>query len=617
MVKKFFRVLWTGVDGFRKIVHLVLMVLVFVAMLAALGSGGTPVKIEPDSVLRLNPSGVLVHELQAGELDLELQKMSGDPAPETLVRDVVRALEKAAEDERIVAVLLDTQDLAGGGFTKLQDITAAIREFRTSGKPVISYARGYSQSDYMLAAQADEVYVHDLSGVDIRGFGRWRIYHAEALKKLDIDAHVFRIGEYKSFVEPYFRNSMSDEDREMAEQWLGALWGAYQSEVTEARGLPADALDEYAAGFTQAVEEAGGHLAQVNLEAGLVDALYNDDTFSKHMEERFGSSEDEEYNSVSLTDYLAATDRERSRKTDHDDKVAVVSVVGSIVDGSAPPGTAGGDSIAKLVRNAGEDDSVKALVLQVDSGGGSAFASEVISAAVSTVSEAGKPVVVSMSSVAASGGYYVGAEADEMWAYPSTITGSIGVGAVLFTAPRLFERLGLAEDGLGTTPLADNFLLGRDMGEDTRKQMDAQVRYVYERFVDHVSKGRALTFDEVDAVGRGRVWIGTDAAGVNLVDQLGALDDAIKSAASLADLQEEEYGVKRMRRKRPFFTGFNEFLQVRLARLKYRLGFHSEPDRFMDAVQHARRTINSELDRLALLNDPRGYYYLCGECTVN
>lgn len=614
MAGKFFRYLWTGVDGFRKIVHLVLMILVFVTMLAALGSSGQPVRVTSGSVLLLNPSGVLVHELQAGELDLELQRLNDEPPAETLVRDVVRALRHAAADERIAAVLLDTESLAGGGLTKLQDIAAAMREFRASGKPIISYANAYRQVDYLLAAQADELFVHDLGGVDIRGLGRWRWYFGEALKKLDIDAHVFRIGEFKSFVEPYFRNSMSDQARQSAEQWLGALWAEYQREVTEARGLEPDALDRYAAGLTEALEEAGGDLARVNVEAGLVDDIHNDETFSAYMQERFGDSEDGGYNRISFADYLVTADRENPPRTDGDNNVAVVAVVGSIVDGAAPPGTVGGDSVAKLVRRAAEQESVKALVLQVDSPGGSAFASEVISAAVSTVREAGKPVVVSMSSVAASGGYYVSAEADEIWAYSGTVTGSIGVGTVLFTAPRLMERIGFSEDGLGTTPLSEYLLPGRDLQDGARRQIDALVGRVYERFVDRVSRGRAMTFEEVDAVGRGRVWAGSDAASRNLVDYIGGLEDAIASAASLAGLHEEDYGIRRMKRKRPFFTGFGEFVQLRWARLGHRLGFRSEPDRFMNAVQQARQVINAELERLELFNDPRGHYYLCGSC---
>ena len=616
MLGKVFRFLWAGVDGFRKVMHLLLMVSLFAVVLAALGSGSPPARVEDGSVLLLNPSGVLVHELQGSALDIELQRMSDEAAPETLVRDVVRALRHAADDERIVAVRLNTESLAGGGLTKLQDIAAAMREFRESGKPIISYSRLYSQADYFLAAQSDEVHLHDLGGVDISGLGRWRLYFAEALRKLDIDAHVFRVGEYKSFVEPYFRDSMSDEDRESAEQWLGALWDEYQREVTEARGLEPDALDRYAETLTETLEAAGGDLARVNLEAGLVDAIQNDETFSALMEERFGDEEDGDYNRVSLADYLVTADRENPPEKDDENNVAVVTVAGSIIDGSAPPGVAGGDSVARLVRHAAEEDNIKALVLQVDSPGGSAFASEVISAAVSSVSEAGKPVVVSMSSVAASGGYYVSAEADEIWAYSGTITGSIGVGAVFFTAPRLFDRLGLSEDGLGTTPLSEYTLADRDLPDGQRRQVDSQIGRIYERFIGHVSKGRDLSFEEVDAIGRGRVWIGSDAASHSLVDHIGTVEDAIASAAALAGLEEGKYGTMRLKRERPFFTGFGELVQVRWARLKHRLGFRSEPDRFMDTVQQARELINTELDRLARFNDPRGYYYLCGSCAV-
>ena len=616
MIGKLFRAIWTGVDGFRKVIHLVLMIFVFVVMLAALGSGQTAVKIEDGAVLLLNPSGVLVHELSAGELDLELLRMSDDPPPETLVRDVVRALRHAAGDERIAAVLVDIDGLAGGGFTKLQDVAEAMREFRESGKPMISYSSWYGQGGYLLASQADEVFVHDYGGVDIRGMGRWRMYYAEMFNKLGIDPHVFRIGEYKSFVEPYFRNNMSDEDRQSAEQWLGALWGEYQREVTEARELASDALDQYAANLTEALEGAGGDLARVNLEAGLVDAIHNDETFKEYMKERFGDSEDGEYHKVGFADYLTVADRENPPHSDDENKVGVVVVAGTIIDGSAGPGAAAGDSIAKLVRHAAEEDEIKALVLQVDSPGGSAFASEVISGAVATVSAAGKPIVVSMSSVAASGGYYVAAEADEIWAYSGTITGSIGVGAVFFTAPKLLERIGFTEDGLGTTPLSEQGRIGADLDEGLRRQVDSQIGRVYERFVGHVSQGRGMSFEEVDGIGRGRVWIGSDAASINLVDNIGTLEDAAKSAAGLAGLEEGNYSVERIQRKRPFLTGLSEFFQLRLARLKQRLGIGSEPDRFMDAVQQARKILNAELDRLAQLNDPRGFYYHCGTCAA-
>jgi len=616
MLGRIFRFLWAGVDGFRKVVHLLLMMTVFTALLAALGSGSTPARVTDGSVLLLNPSGMLVHELQGSELDIELQRMSDEAAPETLVRDVVRALRHAAEDERIVAVRLDTESLDGGGLTKLQDIAAAMREFRESGKPIISYSRFYSQSDYFLAAQSDEVHLHDLGGVDISGLGRWRLYFAEALRKLDIDAHVFRVGEYKSFVEPYFRDSMSDEDRDSAEQWLGALWNEYQREVAEARGLEPGALDRYAENLTEALEAADGDLAKVNLEAGLVDAIHNDETFSAHMEEQFGDEEDGDYNRVSFADYLVTADREDPPYEDDSNNVAVVTVAGTITDGSAPPGTAAGDSLAKLVRRAAEEDDIKALVLQVDSPGGSAFASEVISAAVSTVSKAGKPVVVSMSSVAASGGYYISAEADEIWAYPGTITGSIGVGTVLFTAPRLLDRLGLSEDGIGTTPLSEYTLVDRDLPDGARRQVDSLIGRIYDRFVGHVSKGRGLSFEEVDAIGRGRVWIGSDAASRSLVDQIGTVEDAIASAAALAGLEEGKYGTLRLKRKRPFFSSLDNLVRVRWAQIRHRLGFRSEPDRFMETVQQARQVINAELDRLARFNDPRGYYYLCGACSA-
>ena len=377
----------------------------------------------------------------------------------------------------------------------------------------------------------------------ISGYSRFPTYYKSAIDNLYIDFHVWTVGEYKSFVEPVTRDDMSPEDREASEVFLAALWDAYQADVTAARQLPGDALQRFADDSVELLAAASGDFARMALDFGLVDELLTRDQIRERLDGLVGDPEDDDNETVGTSEYLAAAGAS-GEDPDTDDTIAVIVASGSILDGTQPPGTIGGDSMAATIRRATEDDDVKALVLRVDSGGGSAFASEIIQRELQVFRESGRPVVASMSSVAASGGYWISMGADEIWASPVTITGSIGVGATIPTFSRSLDRIGVHVDGVGTTRLSGQDNLMRSLGDDFAAMIQHSIERVYADFIGNIAEYRDKSVEDVDMVARGRVWIASDAQAFGLVDDLGNLEDAIASAAMLADLPEDEYRVQ-------------------------------------------------------------------------
>jgi len=529
---------WNGVDLARRIVlNLIFLAILFV-MIAWFGGDGPP-KIPESAALVVAPRGLIVEQLSGDAAERAMGKFTGDEKVETLKRDLVRALEAAKDDERIKAVLLDLDSMGGAGLSKLQDLRAAIDDFKTSGKPVISSADFYGKPQYYLASAADEIYLHEMGLVLLDGYGRFRSYYKEGLDRAEIDWNVFRVGEYKSAVEPYLRDGMSDQAKEANLEWLGDLWNAYVADVAAARHITPESLHEGIQRFNDHLEESDGQAAEVALKLGLVDTIGNRDTIRDRMIELVGEDEStHSYHRVGVSGYLE--DLGEEDLGEGDSAIAVVVASGTILGGNQPPGKIGGDSTAKLIRDARYDEDVKAIVLQVDSGGGSAFASEVIRRELVLAREAGKKVVVSMASVAASGGYWISTASDEIWASPNTITGSIGIFGMLPTFQRpLAKHLGTRVDGVGTTWLAGAGRPDRELDPQVATAMQRMVEQGYDDFLERVSEARNMTVEEVDNIARGRVWSGADAKELGLVDQLGGLDDAIASAAALADLGEE------------------------------------------------------------------------------
>jgi len=609
-MKRFFSLIGKILGGLVKFLQAAILLVFIVIWVVALS--GKQVEVPESGALIIAPAGVLVEQFEGDAVDRAFAAWQGVEQTQTLVKNVTDSLEMAAYDERVKAVVLDLEGLAGGGLSKLQVIGDAIDTFRETGKPVIAMSDGYTQAQYYLASRADEIYMHDMGMVFIDGYGYYRAFLKGAIDKLSLDINVFRVGEYKSFVEPYLRNDMSDEDRSAARQWLEALWVAYQRDVEQARGLPEGALNDYANTAVAGLTAAGGDTAVLAMNAGLVDEFMTHQQFENYLAEIVGASDEVSgyYEGIHYRDYLAAVGRpEDGWESDYN--VAVLVASGTIVDGEASPGTIGGHSLAALIREATFDDSIDAVVLQVDSPGGSMFASEVVYDQIEVLRATGKPLVVSMSSVAASGGYYIAMPANEIWASPTTISGSIGVGAIVPTFQRTLGELGVAVDGFGTTALSGQLDPTIGLGADAKELFTLSVNQAYKTFVAKVAEARGMEFNRADDLARGRVWIGTDAQELGLIDQLGTLDDAIASAASLAGI-EDSYGVRYLDME---LTPAEQFLMQLAGGSATIMNWLDIKMPQQSALSEAMALVESAVAGYKALNDPRGLYMNC-ECAV-
>jgi len=561
MIGRVFGYIVRGFDLLRKFLHLVLLLLIFGVLVGAL-KGSIP-RIADNSALVIAPKGEIVEQLSGSAVDQALAHAQGERQSETLLWDLVDALHAAKKDARIKAVVLDLNDLAAGGQPTLAELTAAIKDFRSSGKKVIAHSSFYGQEQYYVAAFADEIYLDPLGFVAIDGFDRYRTYYKDLFDKLGIEVNLFRVGAYKSAAEVYIRKDMSPEDREESLAYLNALWLSYRTAVAEARGLKADDISTYVANSVPAMLAAKGDAAKVALDAKLVTGLKSSlevehrmvdlvgsDTPRKTKEKVEAGESDagESFNSTSLEDYLRVVEAEKKVHGAGKPKIGVIVASGAILDGSQPPGTVGGQSTSDLIREARRDEDVKAIVLRVDSPGGSVLASEEIYREVRAAQKAGKPVVVSMGDLAASGGYYISASADEIWAHPATITGSIGIFGAIPTFQNTLAKVGVNVDGVGTTSLSGQLRVDRALGEAAKKLLQSTIEHGYEEFLKRVADGRKKTRDEVHAIAQGRVWVGSDALKNGLVDHLGLFDQAVKAAVTRAGIK-DDYDVKRIEPK--------------------------------------------------------------------
>jgi protease-4 len=540
IIFRFFGAIWQGVNGLRKLLHLFLLLFIFMLFFGVLSDEAPPILPEK-AALVIKPVGMLVEQLNGDPYERALGELMGQSQPQTLVQDVVDALDHASTDKRIAAVHLELSSLAGGGIDKLRRISDAVVEFKKSGKPVIASADFFMQQGYYIAAHADEIYMNPEGAIFLQGYGTYRTYYKDAIELLRIDWNVFRVGTHKSFVEPYTRMDMSPEDRESRQRLVDYMWDSYQADVVEARGMTANGIHDYAENLIAHTKIAGGDLGVAARDRGLVDKLLGrtelKDVMIAHVGE--SDSDDTTYSAVGMNEYLSQLSLRRDKKA-NSQNVAVVIASGSILDGSQPPGTIGGESTAALLRKARKDDSVKAVVLRVDSGGGSAFASEVIAEEVRALRAADKPVVASMGSVAASGGYWISMDADRIYASPTTITGSIGILGMFPTFQRTLATIGIATDGVGTTPWSGQLRPDREMNDDAKQLIQTLINDGYQDFIQGVASGRELDVDYVDKIGQGQVWSGEEALANGLVDELGGLEDAIAGAAELAEM--DDYG---------------------------------------------------------------------------
>jgi protease IV len=604
-LRTFLGLIWRILEGIRKVLHLALLLLIFGFVLAALH---TSIPLVPRSAaLVIAPQGQLVEQISGDAVRRAFGEASGGPAPETLLRDVTEAIAAAKTDARIKLIVLDLDELEPSGLSKLQEISAALRDFRASGKRVIAAGDSFSQSQYYLAAQAGEVYLDPMGEVSVTGFSYYRMYYKDAIEKLSVDLNVFRAGTFKSYTDQFSRSDMAPSEREETSVWLESLWNAYTQDVTRARSLPPGALKDYIAEQPSSLQSVGGDMAKMALQRGLVTALKSRRQVADDLKGLVGEDDNNHsFNSIGMSQYLSAVRSKRVLKSKSDAKVGIVVASGEIFDGHQLPGAIGGESTSNLLREARYDNAVKAVVLRVDSPGGSEFASEIILREVQALRKAGKPVVVSMSTYAASGGYYIAAAANQIFASPTTITGSIGVFSYIPTFQRTLEKLGIKVDGIGTTPLAGDLRIDRALGPATKQLLQASVDHAYAQFVRRVADGRKKSFEDIDKIAQGRVWAGLDAQRIGLVDHLGGLKDATDAAAKLAELG-ANYDVDYIEPD----LSLREELLMQIRSQAVRLGAwvglipqRSEVERILDPLLEQARAITQ-------LKDPRGLYSYC------
>ncbi|GJI94767.1 protease [Duganella caerulea] len=527
-----FAFFWRALDTGRRTVLNVLFLFVLVVLGYAIFFGGAK-PLSPKTTLVLNLKGQLVEQSSANARDALLTSVRGGENHKMMqLRDVLSVLETAAKDPEITGAVLLTDEMEGGGQAMLREVAAGIDRFKASGKPVVAWGSSYDQRQYLLAAHASEVYMHPMGMVLLEGFGRYRNYYRDALDKLGVTVNLLRVGTYKSFGEPYIANGPSPAAVEAEAYLNNALWASYTGDVEKARKLPEGQVMKTINDLPAQVAAVNGDLAKVSLSAKWVDGLKTKDEVREMMVKRGAlDAEGKSFRQISFDDYLA---RVHTKLTG--DAIGVIVAQGEISDGSTGPGAIGGDSTSKLIRAAREDDHIKAVVLRVDSPGGSAFASELIRRELELTRAAGKPVVVSMGNVAASGGYWISMASDEVIAEPTTITGSIGVFAILPTADKVIDKLGIHTAGQPTTWLGDAGNPLRPLDPRFGQVIQGSINHVYAEFTGRAAKARKTTPEKIDAVAQGRVWTGAQAKERGLVDTLGGYGDALKSAAKRAKL---------------------------------------------------------------------------------
>ncbi|MGH8460887.1 MAG: signal peptide peptidase SppA [Stenotrophobium sp.] len=572
-------------------------------------SGGTPVEVKSNVALVIAPSGQLVEQIDRQSGRAFIEDIAGNRPSQTLLRDLTDALAAGAKDPRIKIAVLKLDDMTDSGMAQIEELGAAVQRFRKSGKQVITYGPWYDQNGYYVAAQGDQIVLDPMGAVNIEGFSAYNNYFKDALEKLGVQVNVFRVGQYKSAVEPFTRNDMSDAARDADRKWLGDLWLNYTQGISKARNLPTTATDEYVNAYASAMEKNQGDAAAYARQAKLVTSIETLTEFRKRVGAIVGFDNDQgSFRQINFRDYLRAIGHEDgdARQT-HDTKVALVVVQGEIVDGDGDPGQAGGDTIVDLLGQALRDEHVSAVVLRVDSPGGSVWASERIRRAVDNLRAAGKPVVVSMSSVAASGGYWISMDSNEIWAQPGTITGSIGIFGMIPTIDKPLQKLGIHTDGVGTTPLAGAFRIDRPLSPMVASIIQAQINKGYMDFVGGVAKARKLPLAQVEAIAQGRVWSGADAKRLGLVDHFGNLDQAAAAAAQLAGVKAGDYDLEELYPEHNYASQLFSLFSAHI-RLDMIPGLPSFAQQLLRKADVGRE--------LNWLNDPNGMYARCF-CSMN
>ncbi|PXP28415.1 signal peptide peptidase SppA [Salmonella enterica] len=604
----FFKWTWRVLNFVREMVlnlFFIFLVLVGVGIWMQIGNGSNSEQTARGALL-LDISGVIVdkpstnHRL--GALGRQLFGASSDRLQENSLFDIVNAIRQAKDDRNITGIVLDLKNFTGADQPSMRYIGKALREFRDSGKPVFAVGENYSQGQYYLASFANKIWLSPQGQVDLHGFATNGLYYKTLLDKLKVSTHVFRVGTYKSAVEPFIRDDMSPAAREADSRWIGELWQNYLHTVSANRQISPQQLFPGAQAIIDGLTSVGGDTAKYALDHKLVDALASSADVEKALTKQFGWSKTENnYRAISYYDYSLKT------PADTGGTIAVIFANGAIMDGEEKPGNVGGDTTASQIRDARLDPKVKAIVLRVNSPGGSVNASEVIRAELAAARAAGKPVVVSMGGMAASGGYWISTPANYIVASPSTLTGSIGIFGVINTVENSLSSIGVHSDGVSTSPLAD-ISMTKALSPEVQQMMQLSIEYGYKRFITLVADARKRTPEQIDKIAQGHVWTGEDAKANGLVDSLGDFDDAVAKAAELAKLKQWHL----------------DYYQDEPTVLDMVMDSMTGSVRAMlpEAIQamlpaplvSAANTVKAEGDKLAAFNDPQNRYAFCLTC---
>ncbi|MFV8463391.1 signal peptide peptidase SppA [Vibrio campbellii] len=610
---KFIGMIFKGIWKLITFVRVALVNLIFLLSIAVIyfvyfHSDTAPPTVPQQSALVLNLSGPIVEQSRyINPMDSVTGSLLGKDLPkENILFDIVETIRYAKDDDNVTGIVLALKELPETNLTKLRYIAKALNEFKASGKPIYAVGDFYNQSQYYLASYATKVYMSPDGGVLLKGYSAYSLYYKTLLEKLDVNTHVFRVGTYKSAIEPFIRDDMSDAAKESASRWLGQLWSAYVDDVSHNRQIDAKTLNPSMDTFLKELESVDGDIAKLAEKLGLVDELATRQQVRLELADVFGSDGQDSYNALGYYEYRATMLPDMSSES-HD--VAVIVASGAIMDGKQPRGTVGGDTTAALLRQARNDDKVKAVVLRVDSPGGSAFASEVIRNEIEAIKQAGKPVVVSMSSLAASGGYWISMGADKILAQPTTLTGSIGIFSVITTFEKGLNDIGVYTDGVGTSPFSGlGVTTGLTQGAKDAFQMG--IEHGYRRFIGLVGENRGMDVGAVDKIAQGRVWTGQDAMQNGLVDEIGDFDDAIAAAASLAEL--ESYNIYWVEEP---LSATEQFIQEFMNQVQMSIGLDIQ-SMIPSSLQPVTQQLAQDSQLLSNFNDPQGRYAFCLNCQV-
>jgi protease-4 len=619
--------LWRIFTLTRSVVLNVIFIVFFVGFITMLNSDSEQVVVPNETALILNLVGDLVEQKrEVNPMDAFLLEAldEKDDKPEVLLADVLDVIAKAKNDDRVQLLVLQLQGLKSAGLTKLQDIGAALIDFKHSGKKIIALGDHFSQDQYYLVSHADDIWLNPQGFMLLDGYGRYKMYFKSALDKLAINQHIFRVGSFKSAVEPFLRDDMSEKAKEANALWLNDLWQQYKEDVAKQRGFTTENFDDSMTNLLSKFTLANSNFAIYALENNWVDQIKTRDQMRNDLIDMVGTNKKgDNFNQINFKDYLASTSSIMPVHSKSENKVAVIIAKGTILNGTQKPGTVGGDSTAKLLRKARTNDKVKAVVLRVDSPGGSAFASEIIRQEVELLKAVGKPVIASMGTYAASGGYWISAPADKIYASPSTITGSIGIIGMMMTFEDSLSKLGIHTDGVGTTDIS-GFGPTQPLTEGMSQLFQLRINKGYQDFISLVATNRNMTLTQVDAVAQGRVWSGKKAQELGLVDELGNLTDAIVAAADLAKL--DQYDTLLIEKES---SSRNKFIQKLIGQTKsiVSTGFGFLDNTSTNKITPLTSTfdkpmtqfinaLEGELMKMNQFNDPQGIYTLCLACSA-